>query len=367
MGEREREEDKEKGGAERGMTTALIMQQVWRASTVKKEKKTTSLAANPPLRKTSGRLVGKNKLNFNYSSRQVKIRLEPIAVSISSNTDDKDDTSNASDGNLDGPVVSQENEEENESNSSSDKAVTAAPTIFLIVSSIENLMAATSNQPTPNANADKLQNSEIPQSEWSKKQIPITSIHTQTPNVVNDLLAKLGSLNEAYACSMDTQKAIVASCSTIQTHLPTEQLHTTCPTTKTGDKSILLPLAQQLSVVLSKPVLTLSTDLNFKAQLSDILQTFLITPHHVTIDPLLARLRKLKQDTSSFETAKTTLAAHIAKAKDQAHELSAEIRDLEQQLTVKREVKNRLDAALIKNEGQFDKASSMLDNSNASL
>ncbi|QHO16381.1 uncharacterized protein DS421_10g303050 [Arachis hypogaea] len=44
-----------------------------------------------------------------------------------------------------------------------------------------------------------------------------------------------------------------------------------------------------------------------------------------------------------------------------------EIRDLEQQLAVKSEVKNRLNAALIKNEGQFAKASSMLDSSNASL
>ncbi|XLS52340.1 hypothetical protein HN51_013017, partial [Arachis hypogaea] len=140
--------------------------------------------------------------------------------------DNKDDTSNASDGNLDGPVVSHKNEKENESNTFSDKAVTVAPIIFLIVSNTENLTAATSDHPIPNANADKLQNSEVPPSEWSKIQMPITSIHAQTPNVMDDLLADLGSLNEAYACSMDTQKAIVASCSTIQSHLPTEQLHT---------------------------------------------------------------------------------------------------------------------------------------------
>ncbi|QHO19948.1 uncharacterized protein DS421_11g333560 [Arachis hypogaea] len=333
------------------MTTALVMQQVRRASIVKKEEKTTSLDANPPLRKTSGRLVGKKTLNFNYTNNLVKRRLKPITVTTSSNSDDKDDTSNASDNNLDGLVVSQKNKEENESNSSSNKAVsksslkdndvdalslsgqlasqvTVGPTISLIVPSTENLMAATSDKPTPNANANKLQYFEIAPSERSKKQIPIPSIHASTPNMVNDLLAELGSLNEAYACSMDTQKAIVASCSTIQSPLPTEHLHSTPPTTKTVDKSILLPLAQQLGAVLSKPVLTLATDPNFKAQLSDILQTFSITPHHVTIEPLLARLRML---------------------------------------TVKREAKNRLDAALIKNEGQFAKASSMLDSSNASL
>ncbi|QHO07893.1 uncharacterized protein DS421_14g467690 [Arachis hypogaea] len=226
------------------------------------------------------------------------------------------------------------------------------------------------NKSTPKANTDKLQNSEIPPSERSEKQIPITSNHGQTPNVVNNLLADLESLNEAYECSMDTPKAIVESCSTIQSHLPTEQLHTTPPTTKIVDNSILLPLAQQLSVILSKPVLTLATDPHFKAQLSDILQTFSITPHPETIDPLLAHLQKvyknlyvkfldsqaaissyqqsietlskLKQDTSSFETAKTTLAAHITKAKDRTHELS-------------------------ENEGQFAKASSILDSSNAAL
>ncbi|XP_020973271.1 uncharacterized protein LOC110269818 [Arachis ipaensis] len=152
------------------------------------------------------------------------------------------------------------------------------------------MMAATSDKPTPKANANKLQNSEIPPSERLEKQIPITSIPVQTPNVVNDLLADLESLNEAYACSMDTQKAIVESCSTIQSHLSTEQPHTTPPTTKIVDNSILLPLGQQLSVVLSKPVLTLATDPQFKAQLSDILQTFSTTPHPETIDPLLAHL-----------------------------------------------------------------------------
>ncbi|QHO12429.1 uncharacterized protein DS421_15g506840 [Arachis hypogaea] len=231
------------------------------------------------------------------------------------------------------------------------------------------MMAATSNKPIPNTNANKLQNSEIPQ--------------------VSE------TLNEAYACSIDTQKAIVESCSTIQSHPSTEQPHTTPPTTKIVDNSILLPLSQQLNVILSKPVLTLATDPQFKAQLSDILQTFLTTPHPETIDPLLARLRKvyedlyakfpdsqaaisscqqlteslskLKQDTSSFEAVKATLAAHITKAKDRDHELSEEIRDLEQQLTVKRGAKSSLDAALIKNEAQFTKASSMLDSSNAAL
>ncbi|QHN83507.1 uncharacterized protein DS421_20g705370 [Arachis hypogaea] len=232
-------------------------------------------------------------------------------MSTSSNSDDKDETSNTSDGNLDGPVVSQKNEEENENNLSSDKAVskssskdndvdalslsgqlasqvTAALTTSLIMPSTENLMAATSDKPTPNPKATKL--------------------------------------------------------------------HTTPPITKTVDKSILLPLAQQLGAILSKPVLTLATDPDFKAQLSDIFQTFSSTPHPETIDPLLARLRKiyedlyvkfsdsqvaissyqqsteafskLKQDTSSFEIAKTTLAVHIAKVKNQAHELSEEIRDL---------------------------------------
>ncbi|QHO58564.1 uncharacterized protein DS421_3g91690 [Arachis hypogaea] len=290
-------------------------------------------------------------------------------------------------------VISQHNKGKNENTSSSDKSVSkfsseddvdafspsgqlasqviVAPTISLIVPSTENLMAVTSNKPTPIANANK------------------------TPNVVKDLLAGLESINEAYECSMDTQKAVVESCSTIQSYLLTEQLHTTPPTTKIINNSILLPLAQQLNVILSKPVLTLATDPHFKAQLFDILQTFSITPHPKTIDPLLAHLQKvyedlyikfsdsqaaissyqestealskLKQDTSSFETAKTTLAVHIAKAKDQDHELSEEIRDLEQQLTVKRGVKNRLDSALIKNEGQFVKASSMLDSSNAAL
>ncbi|RYR19420.1 hypothetical protein Ahy_B03g064187 [Arachis hypogaea] len=127
----------------------------------------------PPLRKTSGRLVGKKKPNLNYSSRRIKRRLEPITVSIFLNSDDEDDTSNAIDGNLDGLEVSQKNEEENESNSTSDKAVsksssedndvnalslsvTAAPTISLIVPSTKNLMAATSDKPTPKANANKL-------------------------------------------------------------------------------------------------------------------------------------------------------------------------------------------------------------------
>ncbi|XLU78112.1 hypothetical protein S245_001533 [Arachis hypogaea] len=239
----------------------------------------------------------------------------------------------------------------------------------------------------------KLLNS--PPSERSEKQIPITSIHAQTPNVVNDLLADLESLNEAYACSMDTQKAIVESCSTIQSHPLTEQPHTTPPATKIIGSSILFPLSPQLSVILSKPVLTLATDPQFKAQLSDILQTFSTTPYPETVDPLLAHLRKvyedlyakfpnsqaaisscqqlteslskLKQDTTSFEAVKATLAAHITKAKDRGHELSEEIRDLEQQLAVKRGAKSRLDATLIKNEAQFAKASNMLDSSNAAL
>ncbi|XLU18502.1 hypothetical protein S245_054568, partial [Arachis hypogaea] len=100
--------------------------------------------------------------------------------------------------------------------------VTVTPTISLIVPNTENMIAATSNKPIPKTNANKLQNSEIPPSEWSEKQIPITSIHAQTPNVVNNLLADLETLNEAYACSMDTQKAIVESCSTIQSHPSTE-------------------------------------------------------------------------------------------------------------------------------------------------
>ncbi|XLU33842.1 hypothetical protein S245_069908, partial [Arachis hypogaea] len=128
------------------------------------QKTTTPLAANPPLRKSFGRLVGKKKFNFNYSSHRVKRRLEPIAVSTSSNSDDKDDTSNTSNDNLDEPVISQHNEEKNENTSSSDKSVskssseddvdtlslsgqlasqvTAAPTISLIVPSTENLMDA---------------------------------------------------------------------------------------------------------------------------------------------------------------------------------------------------------------------------------
>ncbi|QHN92476.1 uncharacterized protein DS421_17g584050 [Arachis hypogaea] len=239
-------------------------------------------------------------------------------------------------------VMQQHNEVENENTSSSDKSVskfssgddvdalspsdqlasqvTVALTISLIVPSTENMMAVTSDKPTPKANANKLQNSKIPPSERSEKQIPITS------------RGEHGSVWFGF---------------------------------------------------------------KFKAQLSDILQTFSTTPHPETIDPLLAHMQKvyedlyakfpdyqaaissyqqlteslskLKQDTSSFETAKATLDAHIIKAKDRAHELSEEIRDLEQQLTVKRGVKNRLDAALIKNEAQFAKASSMLDSSNAAL
>ncbi|XLU61712.1 hypothetical protein S245_020921 [Arachis hypogaea] len=98
--------------------------------------------------------------------------------------DDKDDTSNTSNDNLDGPVISQHNEGKNENTSSSDKSVskfsseddvdalspsgqlasqvTVAPTISLIVPSTKNLMAATSDKLTPKANANKLQNSEIP-------------------------------------------------------------------------------------------------------------------------------------------------------------------------------------------------------------
>ncbi|QHN83671.1 uncharacterized protein DS421_20g706700 [Arachis hypogaea] len=216
-------------------------------------------------------------------------------------------------------------------------------------------------------------------------------VMNQSVNSMSMLLAPVTGL----LLSMDTQKAIVESYSTIQSHPSTEQPHTTPPTTKIVDNSILLPLSQQLNVILSKPVLTLATDPQFKAQLSDILQTFSTTPHPETIDPLLAHLRKvyedlyakfsdsqaaisscqqlteslskLKQDTSSFEAVKATLAVHITKAKDRAHELSEEIRYLEQQLTVKRGAKSRLDAALIKNEAQFAKASSMLDSSNAAL
>ncbi|QHO00464.1 uncharacterized protein DS421_13g406710 [Arachis hypogaea] len=343
-------------------------------------------------------LVMQQKRNFNSSNR-------------------RNDASNTSNDNLDGPVISQHNERDNENISSSDESVskfslekyvnalsasdrlasqvTMTPTISLIAPNTENMMAATSNRPMPKTNANKLQASELPPNDRSEKQIPITSIHAQTPNVVNDLLVDLESLNEAYACSMDTQKAIVESCSTIQSHPSIEQPHTTLPTTKIVDNSILLPLSQQLSVILSKPVLTLATDPQFKAQLSDILQTFSTTPHPETTDPLLAHLRmvyedlyakfpdsqaaisscqqlteslsKLKQDISSFETVKATLAVHITKAKDRGHELSEEIRDLEQQLAVKRGAKSRLDAALIKNEAQFAKASSMLDSSNAAL
>ncbi|XLS52285.1 hypothetical protein HN51_012962, partial [Arachis hypogaea] len=86
-------------------------------------KTTTPLAANPPLRKSSGRLVGKKKFNFNYSSRRVKRRLEPIEVSTSSNSDDKDDISNTSTDNLDRQVISQHNKGKNENTSSSDKSV----------------------------------------------------------------------------------------------------------------------------------------------------------------------------------------------------------------------------------------------------
>ncbi|XLU75465.1 hypothetical protein S245_034518, partial [Arachis hypogaea] len=261
-----------------------------KSTNCQKGEKTTPLTANPPLRKSSSRLVEKKKFNFNYSSRRVKRRLELIEVSTSSNSDDKDDTSNTSNDNFDGPVISQHNEGKNENTSSSDKSVskfslegdvdahspsgqlasqvTVAPTISLIVPSTENMMAATSDKPTSKTNANK------------------------TPNVVNDLLADLKSLNEAYAYSIDTQKAIVESCSTIQSHLPAEQPYTTPPKTKIVDNSILLPLGQQLSVILSKPVLTLATDPQFKAQFSDIIQTFSTTQHPETIDPLLAHLQK---------------------------------------------------------------------------
>ncbi|QHO28738.1 uncharacterized protein DS421_7g219270 [Arachis hypogaea] len=317
------------------MTIVLVMQEVRRAPIVKKEKTTTPLVANPPLRKSSSRLVGKKKFNFNYSSRRVKRRLEPIEVSISSNSDDEDDTSNTSDDNLDGSVISQHNEVENENTSSSDKSVSK----FSFEDDVDAL--------SPSGQlASQLQNSEILPSEQSEKQIPITSIHAQTPNVVNDLLADLKSLNEAYACSMDTQKAIVESCSTIQSHLSTEQSHTTPPTTKIVDNSIMLPLGQQLSVILSKPVLTLATDPQFKAQLSDILQTFSTTPHPETIDPLLAHLRKVYEDLyAKFLDSQAAISSY-------------------QQLT---ESLSKLDAALIKNEIQFAKASSMLDSSNAAL
>ncbi|XLU57780.1 hypothetical protein S245_052428, partial [Arachis hypogaea] len=146
---------------------------------------TTPLAANPLLRKSSSKLVGKKKCTFNCSNHQVKRRLEPIEVSISSSSNDKNDTSNTSNDNLDGLVISQHTERDNENTSSSDESVskfsseedvnalspsdrlasqvTVTPTISLIVPNSENMMAATSNKPIPNTNANKLQNSEIPQ------------------------------------------------------------------------------------------------------------------------------------------------------------------------------------------------------------
>ncbi|RYQ91689.1 hypothetical protein Ahy_B09g097680 [Arachis hypogaea] len=78
-----------------------------KSTNLKKEKTTTPLAANPPLRKSSGRLVGKKN---------------SILITQAAG-DDKDDTSNTSNDNLDRPVISQHNEGENENTSSSDKSV----------------------------------------------------------------------------------------------------------------------------------------------------------------------------------------------------------------------------------------------------
>ncbi|XLU35483.1 hypothetical protein S245_071549, partial [Arachis hypogaea] len=156
------------------MTTVLVMQQVRRA---KKENTLTPLAANPLLRRFSSRLIGKKKRNFNSSNHRVKRRLEPIEASVSSSSNDKNDTSNTSNDNLDGPVISQQNEKDNENISSSDESVskfslekdvnalsasdrlayqvTVTPTISLIAPNTENMMAATSNRPMPKTNANK--------------------------------------------------------------------------------------------------------------------------------------------------------------------------------------------------------------------
>ncbi|XLU26664.1 hypothetical protein S245_062730, partial [Arachis hypogaea] len=146
---------------------------------------TTPLAANPLLRRSSSRLIGKKKRNFNSSNRRAKRRLEPIEASVSSSSNDKNDTSDTSNDNLDGPVISQHNERDNENISSSDESVskfslekdvnalsasdrlasqvTVTPTISLIAPNTENMMAATSNRPMPKTNANKLQASELPQ------------------------------------------------------------------------------------------------------------------------------------------------------------------------------------------------------------
>ncbi|XLS75206.1 hypothetical protein HN51_032071, partial [Arachis hypogaea] len=138
---------------------------------------TTPLTANPLLRKSSSKLIGKKKCNFNSSNRRVKRRLEPIEVSVSSSSNDKNDTSNTSNDNLDGLVISQHNERDNENISSSDESVskfsseedvnalspsdrlashvTVTPTISLIVPNTENMMAAISNKPMPKTNANK--------------------------------------------------------------------------------------------------------------------------------------------------------------------------------------------------------------------
>ncbi|XLR47725.1 hypothetical protein S83_032385, partial [Arachis hypogaea] len=84
---------------------------------------TTPLAANPLLRKSSSKLIGKKKCNFNSSNHLVKRRLEPIEVSVSSSSNDKNDISNTSNDNLDGLVISQHNKRDNENISSSDESV----------------------------------------------------------------------------------------------------------------------------------------------------------------------------------------------------------------------------------------------------
>ncbi|XP_016192571.1 germin-like protein subfamily 1 member 17 [Arachis ipaensis] len=191
----------------------------------------------PPLRKTSGRLVGKKKPNLNYSSRRIKRRLEPITVSIFLNSDDEDDTSNAIDGNLDGLEVSQKNEEENESNSTSDKAVsksssedndvnalslsvTAAPTISLIVPSTKNLMAATSDKPTPKANANKLTVKREAKNRLDAALIKNEGQFAKASSMLDSSNASLQSLEEKMLSSHEAAK----EARNFQTALQTEEL-----------------------------------------------------------------------------------------------------------------------------------------------
>ncbi|MED6221368.1 hypothetical protein PIB30_053860 [Stylosanthes scabra] len=232
----------------------------------------------------------------------------------------------------------------------------------------------------------------------SQSMKPLTPAVTVEPIVsttaLDDLLSDLKGLNEAYACNMDIDKGIVVKTSTTEAHSLSNQPPNT--SLATLDMSTLHSFGKGIIAdIPSKPLMTLATNQVLKSQFAEIIQTFLNTPEPEAIKQLLARLQKvhsdldvkfsesqtailshqqttetlseLKQETTSLESVKNTLATHISKAKDRAKELSDEIQDLEQLLADRKEKKNNLDEALAKNESQFMKASGMFESNKNSL